>query len=138
MRDLSFVTIGLPAPQGSKNKWGGEDNKRVKPFRDSVSADAATALNGAAMFTGPVEVYATFHFPRPKSHYRTGKLADTIRDDAPKYVSTKPDLDKLCRAVGDALGGVVLRDDSQIIQWVASKVYGDPVRTFITIMEVTL
>jgi Holliday junction resolvase RusA-like endonuclease len=137
MRDLSFVTVGLPAPQGSKNKWGGEDNKRVKPFRDSVAADAATALNGEGMFAGPVEVHATFHFPRPKAHYRTGKHADTLRDDAPRFVQTKPDLDKLCRAVGDALAGVLVRDDAQIVQWVANKMYGDPVRASIIIMEVT-
>lgn len=136
MRELRFVTIGLPAPQGSKNKWGGENNSRVKPFRDSIAADAAAALNGDAMLTGPVEVHATFYFPRPKSHYRTGASAHILRDTAPMFVVTKPDLDKLCRAVGDALTGVALHDDSQIVKWNAVKMYHDPVRTSIKIIEV--
>lgn len=137
MRSVAFTTIGLPAPQGSKNKWGGEDNKRVKPYRDAISADAAAAMTGD-LFTGPVNLSVDFYFPRPKSHYRTGKHAGTLRDDAPVYVATKPDLDKLLRAVGDALTGVVLRDDSQIVLTDARKLYASldtAVRTSVAVGE---
>jgi Holliday junction resolvase RusA-like endonuclease len=36
-----------------------------------------------------------------------------------------PDLDKLIRAILDALTGVVWRDDGQVVDIVASKVYAD-------------
>jgi Holliday junction resolvase RusA-like endonuclease len=35
----------------------------------------------------------------------------------------KPDLDKLQRVIGDALEGVLLTNDSRIIEWQCSKVY---------------
>jgi Holliday junction resolvase RusA-like endonuclease len=39
-------------------------------------------------------------------------------------VATTPDLDKLCRAIGDALTGVAILDDKQIAWWDVMKHYG--------------
>jgi crossover junction endodeoxyribonuclease RusA len=135
MREVSFTVIGLPAPQGSKGKFGQEDNKRTKPWREAVAAEAAAAMNGAGMWSCPVSAHVEFHFPRPKSHYRTGAHADELRADAPAYVDKKPDLDKLLRSIGDALTGVLLRDDALIASWEAAKYYGEPVRAFIILRE---
>jgi crossover junction endodeoxyribonuclease RusA len=67
-----------------------------------------------------------FVFPRPRSHYRTGKNQHLLRDSAPIWHATKPDVDKLCRAVFDSLSGVLIQDDSQIASLRAEKVYADP------------
>jgi crossover junction endodeoxyribonuclease RusA len=40
--------------------------------------------------------------------------------------TTPPDLDKVGRALMDALTGVVYRDDAQVIRLDAGKSYGDP------------
>lgn len=65
--------------------------------------------------TGPATLIATFHFPRPKSHYRTGKFAHLLRNVAPRQMFVGPDLDKLIRAIGDALvDACALVDDKQI------------------------
>lgn len=49
--------------------------------------------------------------------------------------ATVPDLDKLQRAIGDALGakGSVLREDSRIYEWHAVKQYGDKPGVQVTI-----
>jgi Holliday junction resolvase RusA-like endonuclease len=82
----------------------------------------------------PLMFGVEFLFPRPKTHFRkcisthltagfarqcknclgTGRM---VKYDAPKYVTGKPDKDKLIRAVGDALvmAGVV-RDDSLFVR----------------------
>jgi len=57
---------------------------------------------------------------RPKAHF--GKKG--LRPSAPRYKTTKSDTDKLIRSIGDSIqqSGLV-RDDSQIIHWAASKRY---------------
>jgi len=44
-----------------------------------------------------------------------------LRPDAPKYVARRPDLDKLLRGLLDALQGVLVRDDAQIVSIEACK-----------------
>ena len=64
-----------------------------------------------------------------RSHY-TGKGA--LKASAP-VAPGKPDLDKLARAVGDALTGVAYRDDAQITRWHLQKRYGEQAGTEITV-----
>lgn len=122
---ISFVVHGSAAPQGSKNQFGAEANPRTRPWRAAVTAEAARAADGQPLMDGPVAVRAVFHFARPKAHYRTGKHNGELRGDAPHYRDNGPDLDKLCRAIGDSLTGTVIRDDRQITSWSALKVWGD-------------
>ena len=59
-----------------------------------------------------------FTFVRPKSHYRTGRNAHLLRDDAPTRPATIPDLSKLARSTEDALKDAgVIRDDSLIVEY---------------------
>lgn len=74
----------------------------------------------------PVYVNRSYTFPRPKEHYGTGRNAGLLR---PKFAdvvkhTVKPDLDKLDRAVFDALtrAGVVA-DDGQIAGGFHTKEY---------------
>ena len=56
----------------------------------------------------------------PPLPYR--RNAGVLKDSAPGGKATAPDLDKLCRALGDALTqSGVLRDDALIVEWVARK-----------------
>ena len=123
---IIFTVPGIAAPQGSKKAFrtkGGrialvESSPNVKPYRASVASAAYAA--GAKVLHGPIFITVVFQFVRPKSHY-TAKGA--LRDAAPRHVG-KPDIDKLCRAVLDALTGIAYADDSQVVALDASKVYG--------------
>ena len=68
-----------------------------------------------------VDIY--FYFSRPKAHYRTGKNSGLIKESAPKYHVTKPDMDNLRKFVLDALNKVYWRDDSIICQGSTCKYY---------------
>lgn len=131
---IEFSVTGVPQPRGSKkampNRAGGrplmvDDNPRSKPWMATVASEAALAMKGRPLFGGPLKLSAVFWFPRPKSHYRTGKNAHIRRDDAPMVHSNKPDCDKLIRAVGDAMTGVVYRDDSQLAALDVQKRYSE-------------
>lgn len=126
-KQVVFKVAGVPAPQGSKTrtKFGmREDNKATRPWREAVAWNATEAKE--ELLAGPLELVAWFYFPRPKSHYRTGKLVGKLKENAPLYCTTKPDVDKLIRACADAMTGIVYQDDSQIVKVQAFKIYGDP------------
>lgn len=125
---ITFNVIGMdPATQGSKRSLGHgvmvETNKRLKPWRLLVS-DAA--LSTAHPLTPqPVSISITFRFLRPRSHFtRSG----TLTKSAPAYLTSKArgDIDKLSRAVLDALTGTLLHDDSQVVSLNAQKRYATP------------
>ncbi len=123
---LEFVVAGIPAPQGSKRAFvrGGrvslvESCARVKPYRALVSLAASQARTEAPTRL-PVGIAIAFVFVRPKSHY-TSK--GELRAGAPSFPG-KPDVDKLCRAVLDALTGILYHDDAQVVSLSATKRYG--------------
>lgn len=132
---LQFTVVGTPAPQGSKNPYGGESNPRTKPWRAAVSAQASEAMGSRPLIDGPVAIVATFCFTRPKGHYGTGRNATVLKANAPRYVATIPDLDKLQRAIGDSLSGVCIRDDRQIACWHVQKVYAEKACAEITVQD---
>ena len=115
----------VPAPQGSKTAMPNgavvEVCKRVKSWRAAVTDAAVRA--GVRPITGAVEMKAVFVFPRPKSHYGTGRNADKLKDSSPYLHSIKPDISKLLRSTEDALTDVAYTDDSRIAKTTAYKRY---------------
>ena len=130
MTGLRVWVPGDPAPQGSKRHVGGgrmiESSKAVGPWRESIRA-ALLAEGPRTPFTGPVAVTCSFAMRRPKGHFGTGRNAGQLRALAPQLPAVKPDLDKLARAVLDAVTSAgVWGDDSQVVHLVAEKVYTRP------------
>ena len=133
---LVFNVKGIPAPQGSKKHVGNgrmvEMSKKLKPWRAAVIDAATHAIGAIGLFddwepyTGPVHVTVEFRFTRPASHYRTGRFSHLLRDDAPDFVITTPDVDKTCRSTLDALTQArVITDDKLVARLIATKVYCD-------------
>ena len=129
---ISFRVPGIPQPQGSHkafvNRKTGraiitQDNTRLRSWRSEVAWCAAQAAGATTAMLGPVRVYLVFWLPRPKAHY---KANGSLKSDAPRYCPKRPDVDKLCRAVLDALteSGIV-RDDGQVADLRAIKMYAD-------------
>lgn len=127
---VQFFVPGKPVAQGSKRHVGHgvmvESSRDLLPWRQAIATAAKGAANGT-QFSGPVQVDFVFWFHRPKKHYGTGKNAGMVKLSAPGWQTTFPDVDKLCRAVGDALtiSGLIL-DDRLIARMSAEKRYGDP------------
>lgn len=134
---IAIRVHGTPIPQGSKRivrRGRGKtertfllDNNEDKlhPWRDHVRTATADACRYHDTITGPVRVWLHFAFQRPTSHYRTGRNAHILKDNAPTYPGrTCGDIDKLTRAVLDALTDAeVWVDDSQVVDVRARKFY---------------
>ena len=100
-----------------------QQSKALNEWRDEVKKEAIKAYGANAPIDEAVCVTATFLMPRPKNHYRTGVHAGTVKDSAPHFQITRPDVDKLERAIYDAITGVVFADDSQVVRSLSIKDY---------------
>ena len=132
---ISFFVAGHPQTQGSKivvHRWGpmigGRPTCRVGmreargarlvEWRALIATAAAAAMDGRTKLSGPAEVNLTFFFERPTSHTRAQRST--------RYVAakSKDDVDKLARAVNDALTmAAVWEDDGQVAVIHAYKLY---------------
>jgi crossover junction endodeoxyribonuclease RusA len=133
MRSLSLTVLGDPKAQGSKRAILHRSTKRpiliesggapLRTWRQDIVAAAQEELNGDGPLEGPVKVSLFFFMRSPK------------KPKAPLPI-TRPDADKLCRAVLDALTTAgVMRDDSQVTSLSARKRYGEPPRVVIFATE---
>lgn len=141
LRRYDFFVAGEPRPMGSKTafafipKGGGPpravvtDGSNSKPagklrqaWKDSVIGASMAALGAADRITGPVAVSMTFYLARPAGHRsKRGGLTPS----APALCFVRPDLDKLARNTGDALGVTLLSEDSRIVRLSLEKRYAD-------------
>jgi crossover junction endodeoxyribonuclease RusA len=112
---VEFFVPGKPAPQGSKRHVGRgimvESSREVGPWRERVALAAHQAMHRLPVITGAVTLALTFVLLRPKSTPKRRTPAATKR----------PDVDKLARAVLDAITDVVIVDDAQVINLRATK-----------------
>jgi Holliday junction resolvase RusA-like endonuclease len=127
---VSFTVRGLPVPQGSSKAFVVAGRARITSaskglpaWRNAIATAAASAMGERPVMTGPVSVEVCFYLPRPAS--------------APKRVlvpATRPDVDKLLRALLDGITGVVLKDDSLVVDVTALKRFGDVLGAKVEVM----
>lgn len=120
MGGIRVFVAGVPEPQGSARAFVRgrraivtTANPRLHGWRELVTHGVHAALpDGWRLLEGPVAVTLVFKLPRPPS--------------VPKrrtYPTTRPDVDKLTRAVLDALTGLAFTDDAQVVMVTAMKLY---------------
>jgi len=126
----SFFVPGTPVAKGSAKSFWNPKAKRIVTMQDNrerqkpwASMISYTAQQYCKPFSGPVNLTLHFYMPRPKNHYGIGHKASILKATAPTLHTSRPDLDKLCRLVKDALTGMAWIDDSQVCQMKASKEY---------------
>lgn len=109
----ALFVAGQPVPQGSKRLVNGrmiEMGKGLGEWRRLVAL-LCQEQQMTRIDDGPVQVRLDFYFLRPKAHFRAN---GQVKDSAPRFPATRPDIDKLARAVLDPLTGVAFRDDAQV------------------------
>lgn len=128
MPTVAFYVHGVPQPQGSMRAFvrGGKpvitsSNKNLGDWRRLI---ADQAQPHARMHDGPICVRLAFRMPKPKSAPKTKLWCDK-----------RPDLDKLVRSALDSLTGIMWKDDAQVVEIVASKLYAEQTGVDITIFE---
>lgn len=120
---VSFTVLGAAVAKGNMKAFPfqrrdgslgaatTEGTKGSKEWQIAVRHAAQQQCEGQ-FFDGAVRLAIVFFLPRPQS------LPKKV-----KHHTKKPDVDKLVRAVKDALKGVLWKDDSQVIELLARKGY---------------
>ena len=128
---FTFRVLGTPVPQGSVKAFGSRvvanNEHALGSWRSDVASAAQRAKPADWDINAAVSLRCEFVFPRPQSHYGTGKNVTKLKPSAPRYYVKTPDVDKLVRGVadsiGDAVARVLLNNDSQIVTLYAAKRY---------------
>lgn len=116
-RTLHIVAHGTPASQGSKTSYGPrqlvESDKTLPAWRSAVKTAAILAAGPDwKPIDTPVKVTGEIRIRKPKS---------TIFKDHP---AGPKDLDKMTRAIGDALESAgIVTNDARICHWDIRKVW---------------
>lgn len=140
------IVEGQPQTMGSKRAFtpkGWErpiitdtGGKKLKTFQESLR-EAMKECKPEAPLHGPMCVRIRIFMPRPKSHFGTGRNASVLKESAPLYCTTKPDFDKVFRAVLDCGTHIWWHDDAQVCSWHAgAKVYDTEPRVEIEAWEI--
>lgn len=129
------VVYGPPASMGSKRAFVSKktgkafvadaSSKKLRTFQEGVR-DQMRECKPDAPLLGPVSITVIMVMRRPKSHYGTGRNAEVLKADAPKWCTTKPDVDKVLRAICDCGTGIWWRDDAQVCAGGFLKEYAKP------------
>lgn len=127
------VVYGIPKPMGDKVGFRGKGGRiiiadkagpELRSWKQEVRS--VIAANVGEQVLGPVAVGLWFYYDRPASHYRTGRLANILKDSAPQWKQTSPDREKLDRTIMDCMSGLAFRDDSQVALGFQFKLWLDP------------
>jgi crossover junction endodeoxyribonuclease RusA len=111
-----------------------ESSKKVGPWREAVVTAAQMAGVAGLSLGGPLSLRVEFIIKRPLKHFTSKGL----RPDAPTWVTTTPDLDKLLRSTKDGLvqAGVIW-DDKLVAAGSQHKRYAGADETPGAIVEIT-
>ena len=123
---ISFVVLGAPSPEGStrafyipklnKTVTTHQNQSALNAWRNRVATEAQNVLmvqDWTSDRSSAYTLHVDFVLPRPPSVPVHRRLRPTV----------KPDIDKLVRAINDALTGILFPDDCQVVSIQMTKEY---------------
>jgi Holliday junction resolvase RusA-like endonuclease len=113
-----YITVTVPGLPVAKarprvTQKGVYTPKKTKEYEERIKAVLISSYSATQLFSlkeKPICLWCTFYFPSPKRKKTRYPL--------------KPDLDNLVKAVMDALNGLVVEKDGQVVSIIAKKRYG--------------
>jgi len=135
---INFIVLGVPVAKKRPRFF--LRGKHVGTYNAQETEEGRLRLDIArqlpvpwTLLKGPIRVICRFYMRRPKSHYGTGKNSNTLKQKAPLYHTSTPDIDNLQKTVYDCCNQVVWGDDACVFESVSRKEYSDSPRTEITV-----
>lgn len=141
MDELQFIIPGQPVAKGRpKAARRGKFITMYTPAKTAnyeglVAYIASLAMTGRSLMQGPVSVEIDIKLQIPESWSKKKKLA---ANDGKVAATKKPDIDNVFKAIADGMNGVVLRDDSQIVQTTNRKRYSETPGVIVIVRELDL
>ena len=125
---VTFTVPGSPVAKGRArafkrgNHIGHYTPATTANYENLVKLVAVDGMKGKQIITGSASVTLDLFFQIPGSWSKKKKVAALNGDIRP---TVKPDIDNICKALCDAVNGIVWQDDKQVVEMVIGKYYSD-------------
>lgn len=111
------------------------EKKEMKVWRAECSKLIKEAFETEKLIEGPLKIDATFYIQPPK--YVFSKKRGKEKLEAEKlFCGKKPDIDNYLKALLDSMTGIVFKDDGQVVECRARKLYSPKPRIEFVIKEI--
>lgn len=121
MIEFRIDTKPQSAPRPQVTRYGVHYDEKYEAYRQEVGLRAKAAMLGREPLTGAVMVVIEFCFEPPAS---TSKRKREAMIDT-EWVTKKPDLDNMEKAVLDSCTGICWKDDKQVAWLLSFKHYSE-------------
>lgn len=133
---MKLVINEPPIPQSrprfdSRNKRAYEKSN-IKSYKQRIGYAARKEFKKPIERDIPLEINMKFYMPIPQYLSKIKKNRLMLEKEV-KYVTKKPDIDNLLKAILDGLNGIAYFDDGQVVKLSVEKVYSFNPRTEIEI-----
>ncbi|WP_353096194.1 RusA family crossover junction endodeoxyribonuclease [Tissierella praeacuta] len=130
-----FTVPGPPVAKGRPRlgKYTTYTPTKTVNYENLVQFSYIEQYKDADLLGGDLSVTINFYFPIPKSTSKKNRelmLKGEIRHNK------RPDIDNCIKSITDALNNIAYKDDGQIVQIIASKVYSEEPRTEVCIEKI--
>jgi len=130
MQEIKFTVYGTPTPKGRpkvvrKGKFSVAYTPKKTREGEQTFLQQAIKHKPAKPLSGPIKVTIRFFKLKPKSLPK--RVVHNVK---------KPDVDNLIKLVLDTMNSIFFQDDSQIVELVSSKQYGQTPRTEVTLTAI--
>lgn len=121
---VRFHVPGIPVAKGRAiaSTMGGKVRMRTPAktvaYESTVAMFARQAMGASSPLAKAVSLLIVATWPIPASWSKK-------RQQDASHKPSRPDLDNIVKAIGDGCNGIVWNDDSQIVQLIGEKRYGD-------------
>jgi Holliday junction resolvase RusA-like endonuclease len=138
MKMIQFTVYGTPVAQGRPrfSSQGGftraYDPKKSKDFKKYVKLVAAEN-RPKKLLEGPLQLFIRVYKPTLKN-FSKKKLA--AAESGELRPVTKPDVDNYVKGIKDACNQILWKDDSQVVELLASKWYSEKPRIEIIVVPI--
>lgn len=130
-----FTVPGPPVAKGRARlgKFGTYTPEKTVNYENLVKLSYIEEHQGKELLEGDLSITINFLFPIPKS---TSKKNRELMLKGEIKHNKRPDIDNCIKSIADALNNIAYKDDSQIVQVIACKLYSDEPRTEVIIEEI--
>ena len=129
--EIIHEPVAWAAHKGSGNRSYNPRFKEKQFFQWQIR----TQFNRKSPITGPVKLVMVYHMPIPKATSRVRKAQ--MLNGLIHHIK-RPDCSNITKFSEDCLKGIVIEDDSQVVELQVKKIYGEIPKTVIQIEEISL